>query len=84
MIAPLFLLPSLLFSSFSILNVGLFCFVFQTISLSIPLLSLLSFCLSLFQLLSACLQDASAQTQQMLKGKTGATLDAISILLKDH
>lgn len=32
----------------------------------------------------ACLQNSCAQTQQMLKGKTGATLDAISILLKDH
>lgn len=32
----------------------------------------------------ACLQNSCAQTQQMLKGKTGTTLDAISILLKDH
>lgn len=32
----------------------------------------------------ACLQNSCAQTQQMLKGRTGTTLDAISILLKDH
>lgn len=32
----------------------------------------------------SCLQNSCAQTQQMLKGKTGTTLDAISILLKDH
>lgn len=43
-----------------------------------------SFCLSLFHPLPTCLQNASAQTQQMLKGKTGTTQDAISILLKDH
>lgn len=32
----------------------------------------------------SCLQNSCAQTQQMLKGRTGTTLDAISILLKDH
>lgn len=70
-------LPFLLFPS---LHSALFHLIFQAFSRASPL----SHPFVSFRPLPVCLQDASAQTQQMLKGKTGAPLDAISILLKDH
>lgn len=74
------LLLSLLFSS-SILNGFPRSQPFPSPSLSSLYYPFVFLC---FNPLPMCLQDASAQTQQMLKGKTGTTLDAISILLKDH